>query len=193
MPWATSRVGRTVNQTFDVNNDGRVGWFERGLGAVGIGTGLGLGYYGPRALQAGARNFQMPAAVQNPGQYVERGLQRIGSLFSRGESTTGSGYTRDAIEAGPPTEPIGRDGLTDSQRTVPLARRGGWANSGNRRTGGAFATPVGPGATSAERRTNMITGGYNGVGGLLSMGAGRAALGQSSLSMRNPTVQNQAR
>ena len=197
MPWATSRVGRTVNQTFDVNNDGRVGWFERGLGAVGIGTGLGLGYYGPRALQAGARNFQMPDAVQNPGQYVERGLNRLSTMFNRTPGEGADGLTDSQRQVPFPqraSQRVGSDGLTDSERTVPSpVRRGGWANSGNRRTGGAFATPVGPGATSAERRSNMITGGYNGVGGLLSMGAGRAALGQSSLSMRNPTVQNQAR
>ncbi len=199
MPWATSRVGRTVNQTFDLNNDGRVGWLERGLGAVGVGTGLGLGYYGARAMQAGAGNFQMPSAVRNAGQYVEQGLNRLGSMFNRAPAAPampGYNYRGNEVDSGPnpyvrppdvPIQPAGD--YTPGGST----RRSGWANSGNRRTGGAFATPVGPGATSAERRTNMITGGYNGVGGLLSMGSGRAALGQSSLSMRNPTVQNQAR
>lgn len=188
MPWANSwlgrtarAIGRTARDTFDRDGDGRISGREIGAGALAIGTGWGAGEYGQRSIDAAQRNFGGSAWGQGP---------------SAAPSPPGYNYRGNEVDSGPnpyvrppdvPIQPAGD--YTPGGST----RRSGWANSGNRRTGGAFATPVGPGATSAERRTNMITGGYNGVGGLLSMGAGRAALGQSSLSMRNPTVQNQAR
>ena len=186
MPWATSvgnffrGVGRTVRDTFDTNGDGRVGWGEAGLGALSLGTGYNAAGYGQRSIEAARRNFGGGALRQAAPAAGPPGYNYRGNEVDSGPNP----YVR------PPDVPIQPAGdYTPGGST----RRSGWANSGSRRTGGAFATPVGPGATSAERRSNMITGGYNGVGGLLSMGAGRAALGQSSLSMRNPTVQNQAR
>lgn len=186
MPWANTvgnffrGVGRTVRDTFDRDGDGRISGREIGAGALAVGTGWGVGEYGQRSIDAVQRNFSGSAWGQAAPAAGPPGYNYRGNEVDSGPNP----YVR------PPDVPIQPAGdYTPGGST----RRSGWANSGSRRTGGAFATPVGPGATSAERRSNMITGGYNGVGGLLSMGAGRAALGQSSLSMRNPTVQNQAR
>jgi hypothetical protein len=197
MPWATSRVGRffsnvgrTARDTADRNNDGQATWGEWGMmagSALGqLATGMDFGGYGQRSIEAARNNFGRQAApAPGPPGYNYRGNE-----VDSGPNP----YVR------PPDVPIQPAGdYTPGGAPEPTQRRRGWATGANTRTaggtrrGGAYMSPnfVHPSSNVAAERSAMVTGGYD-QGGLLGMG-NRAVLGQSSLSIRNPTASNQVR